>query len=653
MSLISDLIEKYGPDAIEDALSSGKEKAGEAFNPPSLKIGENPASPEDFSQLATAQNAPKTTPLDNSSAYDPDLLKEQLAAGQSKLPMTSPADQSAQVFEQHPEPNFQMQGKPYSMPTEDTTPPISGLPAVQTPQNKGFYQGESGVPSTEVNSGVRDVSEKPPTTWEEMIQAAKENKLPASLGIAGTAAGASMMGTPQDQMQRPPLTKQSPVEASGMNAVGLGQYNDAGSDQPPVPLKGIPGPMQSSDTSAPEDESDEEGNINAPAKKASGLSVPSSKAPQAPVGLPQSQNLASLLATDKNQQSYDDIKKRSDLATLGNQLGAAGDIIGNAIAFRQPNAAAQKQFGEQAASAANMPKEFAQKQAMDEQDPNSAVSKNYRDFLAKQGLTVGPGVTAAQVREVLLPAVDKEKLQQERLQNAKDTKALGMTQINAYRALQQDNKDRADAEKNDFKDRTEGAQVAKEMNGLSSTSRSALGQATTAKVQAQRLKQLLSDPSVSNPDLNTAAALMNRIESGTATMGGAKDQQYHTLQQQLASGISYITGNPTAPDVPKIKQHMIDVADRMSKISDDVQNHQLAIVKAGHADFFKRRPEVVNGIIQAIQGDGSPAPVPGQQNSPAGNTNLPHQGKYLPGSTVLIHGKPAIVGADGDSYNFI
>lgn len=648
MPNLAELIEKYGPDAIEDVLSSGAQKGEGAFNAPKFKINNEPVAPEDFSQLASAQNAPKTTPVDNTSAYDPDLLKEQLASGQSKLPMTSPADQSAQVFEANPEPNFQMQGKPYSTPTMDTTPDVSGLPAVQTPQSKDFYQGESGLPSTEINSGVRDVQEKVPTTWEEMIEMAKQNKLPASLGIAGTAAGASMMGTPQDQMQSP-TSKQSPEEAAGMRAAGLGQYNDAGSDQPAPPLKGIPGPMPgNSDTSAPEDESDEEGPINAPPSKNAGPSMPSGNAPT-PKGLPQSQNLASLLATDKNQQSYDDMKKRSDLGVLGNQLGAAADIVGNAIAFRQPNAAAQKQFGEQAAMAANMPKEFAQKQAMDEQDPNSAVSKNYRDFLAKQGLTVGPGVTAAQVKEVLLPAVDKEKLQQERLQAQTQNHQLGMAQINAYRALQQGNKDRADAEKNDFKDRQEAAQIGDKMNGLSASSRSALGQSATAKMKAQRLIQLLNSPDTTPQDLNLAATDMNSVVSGTATISGTKDQEYRSLQTDLAKGLQYLGSGIQTPDVPQVKQHLINVAQKMSQISDDVQNRQIGTIRAAHADFFKRRPEIVNGIIQSIQGEAPQAPVPGQNSqAPA-----PHQGKFPPGSTILIKGKPAIVGADGDSYNFI
>ena len=122
------------------------------------------------------------------------------------------------------------------------------------------------------------------------------------------------------------------------------------------------------------------------------------------------------------------------------------------------------------------------------------------------------------------------------------------------------------------------------------------------------------------------------------------------MQTDLAKGLQYLGSGIQSPDVPQVKQHLINVAQKMSQISDDVQNRQIGTIKAAHADFFKRRPEIVNGIIQSIQG--AAPPMPGQGNA-SPQQNLPHGGKYAPGSSVTIGKTSYIVGDDGDTLKEI
>lgn len=596
MPSIADLIRTFGVDAVREAAGTGEKAAAEeAFNAPSFKVGDASVSPEDFSQVASSQSVP-----------NPNFSLQ--GVPRTDIPLNS---QSQQMASQMP-PQFSG-NVPAVRPPSDFYQGESGVPATIDPgKSGGFYQGESGVPSTEFtpgSSGMRDVTENIPQSQDDVSSFSDVLNNVKKGALAGTAASGAALALMPDSQNLSTSDKQSLESVDVMNRLGLGQYNDPeyyNGDNKQLAISPMrPGKKDpSEDLEEDEEENDEPGKKTMPAQKATAsLEKPSNSS-----SLPNSSKLAQLLATDQGQQTYQNMLKNRDLSILGNQLGQAGNIIGASLARVPVNDAASKVFASNVAQAEQMPKDFQQASAMEEQDPNSAVSKNYREFLKNQGLNVGPGVTAQQVKDVLLPAVEKEKLQSERLQNAKDTKALGMAKINAYRQIQQSNKDRADQEKNDFKDRTEGAQVAKEMNGLSASSKSALGQAATAKSQAQRLQQLLSDPNTTTQDLNTASALMNRIESGASTISGTKDQQYNTLKGTLAKGMQYITSNPQAPDVPQIKQHMIDVAQRMSVISDDVQNHQLRIVKAGHHDFFNRRPEVVNDIIGAIQGTDNTAP---------------------------------------------
>lgn len=553
MPLLTDLIEKYGADAIENALKDkGEASAGEAFNPPSLKIGDTPASPQDFSQLATAQSdAAPFTPIDARANRQSSLEDTFQNHDESAVPRDA-ASSAATLYDSPQAKLDLLRGKTPNMTPLKPEPDPIDLSGESTPDP--------------VNDSSTSVS----------------TPLAAAGAAAGIGALAIAPGSPQAQSAPPMGMAASLKSRSGDNT----------------------------DTSAPDDEGDEEGDINekpsANKPQAGSSQNPASKMPAAPS---KPQNLADLLSnTDPNAETYQDMQHKSALATLGNQLGEAGNIIGSAFARAPVNAAASKQFAEQTAQAQNMPKEFLQAKAAEETDPNSAVSKNYREFLAKQGLQVGPGVTAQQIKEVLLPAVDKDKAQKEREASQLQLKQLGLAQIKATKDLAQSTKEQARQDKLSKDDENEFGKVGKEASYLTASSKTALGQATTAKIQAQRLHQLLSDPNATNQDLNTGAALMNRIESGTATIGGTKDQEYNNLKMQAAKGLSYISSNPTAPDVPEVKKHMMDVADRMSKISDNVIDYHLGGIKNNHPDLYKRRPDDFNKIINYGMASAPPPP---------------------------------------------
>lgn len=487
----------------------------------------------------------------------------------------------------------------------------------------------SNIPGMSPNTGIESSSEG---------GAAATPALLGTTGAAGLAGTAALMGNGQSQAQ----SNDSGESYNALqNLPGFLQENSV--SQPPVPLRGDDNEQQfqstdlgndgQSENEQEEEDDGEEGTKNtipANSGKSGGGAKLSAR--------PSIQEIANLISTqgEASKANLQNALKNRDLSQLVNSLGKSAETIGDAFSRQAPKS--NGAFDQNIAQANQYVTDYQAKVANEAKDPGSAVSQNYRKFLERYGVKVPDNVSAEQVQQVLLPAAEKEQLAKENAANRLQMKQLGMAQIAANKAQTSELAKSRLQQALDFRDRTEGDQVLKEMNGLTASSRSALGAAATSKVKAQRLADLLNRTDATPQDYNSASMDMNSIISGAATVSGSKDQQYNNLKTIMAKGLQFLGSEPHSVDAPKVKAHLISVAQQMQQISDDVQNKQLGRVKAGHADFFKRRPEVINGIMNSIQGDEGTS----QQS-------LPHQGQYPPGSTVRVDKKLYKVAPDGDT----
>lgn len=578
-----------------------------------------------------------------------------------KLPPRSPADQSAEVFERNPEvfehqqtpvlpegtkrradllaafknlkepvrnaqssakvfedagkvPNFEMVGAPKSQIPKDAIP-IPGeekplqLPSVQSkyglPENINTSNqiGKSDYPTQYGNTQELNVSSEPDSLPDTGPQATKEELTPFGSHLDDMAPPEKNFGEQISDIgqmikdNKNPLLATAGAAAAGV--AGASMLPIGGDTTPPQGMAdvakandSVPAPKPAStsvnpvdsDSSDESDDSDDESS-----NKESANSQPSN-----------AQALTDLTAKQGSGSSYNDAINAKNLAVLGNQLGAAGDIIGGAIARTGPNQAAQKAFQQNVAQAQSIPQDFKDSKMMEELDPNSDVSKYYRQFLTRYGVKVPDNITANQIKSTLLPAAEKEQLK------------------NMQQKYLQSKMDISRQDRLDFKDRQEGAQIEKEMNGLSASSRSVIGASAMAKRRAQSLLSLVNDPNATPQDMVLASNELNTIVTNTSTIAGAKHQEYNSLANDLVKTANYILNNATAADVPKQKAHMADVANRMVSLSDQIQEQQFNRVKAGHFDFFKRRPEVVNGIIDSMRDSAESALPQNKGTAPQG-----------------------------------
>lgn len=158
-------------------------------------------------------------------------------------------------------------------------------------------------------------------------------------------------------------------------------------------------------------------------------------------------------------------------------------------------------------------------------------------------------------------------------------------------------------DKQNLNDEKEGVAVAKEINESKASSRSSLGAAALAKVSIDRLKEIVSSPKATGEDMYSVYADMNKVISNTTSMSGTEHQAYNNIQTKIASGISYVTSKPKAPDIPEVKQHILELAESMNKISNSIIARNTSISQAAHSEWIKRHPDRWDGILKAQAGE--------------------------------------------------
>lgn len=365
-----------------------------------------------------------------------------------------------------------------------------------------------------------------------------------------------------------------------------------------------------------------------------------------------------------------DAQNQADRNRAGANMSAYAQLAGESFQHKNQDAL-QKQIQANEQSQVNVPIDKLNQQiALDKEDPNSQASQNFRQLLAQkykidptkmQGMSMDQIIKVAPMFEKdataelrnqyqMLAMQQKNDLAQQGFQNKND---LLQSRLDTQRDLanmhNDFNYDKLDAGANSAKDKQavkqtaddekEIAKATKEANGMSASSRSVIGNAEKIKFAAKRLNDILDDPNATTEDMSSVAADMNGLISGTTTMGGTSHAEYNTLQSTLAKGLQYITSNPVAPNIPEVKQHIKDVANRMMKLSDDVQSQHLNRVLVGRKPLFDRHPTARQDLIDSITGKSDLSQF--QQPGPDASNATPNQSAQPASSPSTKSNKPS------------
>lgn len=437
------------------------------------------------------------------------------------------------------------------------------------------YSGSGNLPVEAGGSNLPSVNSAPGnpqmSNWDHIMAAAKENKLPISLGLGATGLGAlAMNGNDTSQ------SKFGPKDL----LVSKPKAQDAKEEAP------------EEDDSEDEDSDEEDkdtGGKNSPAPK---IDKQKSKA----------QSLSDLLsAQEPDKENFKDVQRNKNLAVLANQLGSAGDLIGGSLAKVGPNQTAQGLFANNIKNAENITNDYKDRKAMEEQDPNSAVSQNYRKFLEKYGVNAGPGVTAAQVKGVLLPAAEKEQLKQMQIDAQHENKLLQLASIKATKEQSQAMREQTRQDKLDKDNVTRIDKAGKLITAEVASSRSPFGRAGNTYQSAEKIETLANSMNPNDLDqrqiTEIARNLDGMLSNGQPTVSGMNKLLPASARGSASKIAEYIMNLPKGAQQGEFVTRMMDTVRREKDLADTQMRRTQGKLLSSYADL-KDHPNMQSVLRQ-------------------------------------------------------
>lgn len=180
-------------------------------------------------------------------------------------------------------------------------------------------------------------------------------------------------------------------------------------------------------------------------------------------------------------------------------------------------------------------------------------------------------------------------------------------------------------------DRKRWDDVVKNIDPYKASSRSALGIATIGNQRANRAIPVLQNPQATNQDLNTAIADISGIfQGGVPTEAGIHAQEYDTLVGRFNNLKTLITGNPSAPALPQVKQHLLELVSTLKQVNNQTLKDQLDYTETAYPDLIQKNQVAWQGLRKRIGADN---PSDTSQNNAQGGGQVHQIGRFK----VMVH----------------
>jgi hypothetical protein len=197
-------------------------------------------------------------------------------------------------------------------------------------------------------------------------------------------------------------------------------------------------------------------------------------------------------------------------------------------------------------------------------------------------------------------------------------KVYSADSLKAYREAALNARGDATANKQNAADQKRWDQIVKDTDPYKASSRSALGVATLGNQRADRAIPVLQNPNATNQDIATAVADISGIfQGGVPTESGVHQQEYQTLLGKLANLKTYITGAPSAPAIPEVKQHLLDLVTQLKNVNNQTIKDQLDYTEEAYPDLIQKNRDAWTKIRSRIGVDQPAGGAAPQGSGPA------------------------------------
>ncbi len=174
--------------------------------------------------------------------------------------------------------------------------------------------------------------------------------------------------------------------------------------------------------------------------------------------------------------------------------------------------------------------------------------------------------------------------------------------------------------RNDQFNAREWDKIVKDADPLNTNSRSSLGLAARANLQADTALKTLAHPMVTNQEAGNVMADMASIyQRGSATQYGMSHQAYNTLYGKIQNVLQEISGNPRDALPDAVKQRLISVLGDLKAVNGGVISQQLDLIErskgkiingGGYQEDWKNLRSTLEGAKQPTPPAGGAGPAP-------------------------------------------
>lgn len=525
------------------------------------------------------------------------------------------------------------------LPKQPVVPTAPKAPEMLSPLNKGELVDEA-------TGLITKPQELPGMLAAEKV---RSNISPSKLDL-------SQFGSHLDNIKPGQLSIQDIVEAASQNkkvqagALGTGAIAlGAGDTRGPV--------VNNTGYDKPSDlrfgKSPESNNEPTPASNEEDTTVESgsqtSQSSQTTQQPSESSILAKLLASkDEDYEKYKDVLKRRDAVILANELGQAGTLIGSGISGAKP--VGMELFKQGIDLAQQIPEDYKQNIAMDSYDPNSKISKNYREFLGRYMKEVPPNLTAAQIKEVILPAIQKE--------NVSKSNAEKMSKMDEFRQKRLDM-----ASLNKAKSQLEAAK-ARALSTIGGAAGTVLRTRVNAADAIFATAGIENEENVNEESLQKMTGALNQLPpqmiseltmelnklltgAGIPAQSTFRKLNPKNLNMDIATFSNYVKSEMGPANQAEYAKLVLKTASRVKKGAKKSLGDLVKKSFAGTEHIKKQLPEDYENVIRELELD--PADFGYKSESPKKEESSKKASQYAPGQLLEIKGKRYKVGDDGDT----
>jgi hypothetical protein len=351
------------------------------------------------------------------------------------------------------------------------------------------------------------------------------------------------------------------------------------------------------------------------------------------------------------------IQTLKDIQDRANNFQSINNATRNAVATTYAMAGKtnpfDKELEEEGKQANEGVTQYEQQVEFQKQDPNSAISKTYRDMAKQLHITVNEQSSAAQLEQVI-PQLGQIKSREDMIEARKEMASERLDEMKHRDdmmgfAKQQDQADRDSREETRQNQKDEAMKNVWAAKLALPSSRTLMGQSQIQLAAIDRIKGMLAgnknlDDATPQELRETWATLDKAITGGTGTQHGTAALDPNTYKTQIANFMQKLTSNPQGAGQSPILGRVLHNLDSVADVHKQSLQKQTKALLSGSGDYMRRNPD---GFVEFLSNNGIPVDLFNKKDDSSSQSNAKSTSVSAPAAPAASGGMVKFKTSDG------